>query len=376
MAAARGFLLLGTTALAGAGLLSAPPALAAEARPGGALDVTVTGFVRFFATGGDLDNARLDDAVSSGLDFLNDTEVHLVLAGRNDATGLEYGGKVELEADTSATANADETWLYLRSGWGEVKFGDEDGIADFDGMAVSAASVAAGTGGLDGDVVEIFGGGVRTYDLLGTSDSSKIIYSLKPETGLQLGLSYTPNLDGIDSGSGSGDALAPKGVEAGDVVEAAVGFAAELGGGAAGKVVLSGLHGDIKDEDEAGGDDFWGVQIGAAVELFGVELGGSYLTEEVGGIEADAVTLGAGVDIGEVGVSINYGRVVDSDGITDGDNELDKPWTVILSADVGLLPGLSLAGDVAYFDNDVRGEVVDADDDDGWQGVARLGLAF
>jgi hypothetical protein len=105
MAAARGFL-LGTTALAGAGLLSVPPALAAEARPGGALDVTVTGFVRFLATGGDLDNARLDDTISTGLDFLNDTEVHLVLAGRNDATGLEYGGKVELEADTSATASA------------------------------------------------------------------------------------------------------------------------------------------------------------------------------------------------------------------------------------------------------------------------------
>jgi outer membrane protein OmpU len=375
MAAARRSL-LGTTALAGAGLLAASPALAAEARPGGALDVTVSGFVRFLATGGDIDNARLDDTISTGLDFLNDTEVHAVLGGRNDATGLEYGGKVELEADTSAEANADETWLFLRSGWGEVKLGDEDGIADFDGMAVSAASVAAGTGGLDGDVVEVFGGGVRTYDLVGTSDATKVIYSFKPETGPQLGLSYTPNLDDIDSGSGNGDALALKDVAAGDVVEAALGFAGELGGGVAGKVVLSGLYGDIKDEDEAGGDDFWGAQLGASVELFGVELGGSYLTEEVGAVEADAVTLGAGVEIGEVGVSINYGQIVDSDGIADGGNELDKPWTVILSADVGLLPGLSLAGDVAYFDNDVRGEVVDADDDNGWQGVARLGLAF
>jgi hypothetical protein len=30
---------------------------------------------------------------------------------------------------------------------------------------------------------------------------------------------------------------------------------------------------------------------------------------------------------------------------------------------------------VSYFDNDVEGDVVNADDDNGWQGVTRLGLA-
>jgi hypothetical protein len=48
----------------------------------------------------------------------------------------------------------------------------------------------------------------------------------------------------------------------------------------------------------------------------------------------------------------------------------------VLSADYGLLPGLVLQGDLAYFDNDVKGDVVDADDDDGWFGVAALSLSF
>ena len=40
------------------------------------------------------------------------------------------------------------------------------------------------------------------------------------------------------------------------------------------------------------------------------------------------------------------------------------------------MPGLVLAADLGYLDNDVKGEVVNVDDDNGWQGVTRLGLAF
>lgn len=367
-------LLLGTSALVGAGTL-AGSAMAATVQPGGALDISVSGFVRFLTAHGDRDNARLDDTTSTGLEFLNDTEVHFKVAGTHDATGVQYGATIELEADTNRTDNADETYVFFRGGWGEVQLGDTDGIADFDGMAVSAASIAAGTGGLDGDVVDIFAGGITTYDPVGTSDATKILYKLTPKTGLQLGFSYTPNLNALGSGGGNGDALAAKDVEAGDVVEGAVGYAASLGGLDL-QVVASGLYGDIKNEDEAGGDDYWEAQAGLVVGLFGFEIAGSYLTEEAGGLEADAITLGVATKLGRAEVSLNYGRFLDTDGLEVNGNELDKPWTIILSAHIGLMPGLVLAGDVSYFDNDVEGEVVNADDDDGWQGVTRLGLAF
>ena len=50
----------------------------------------------------------------------------------------------------------------------------------------------------------------------------------------------------------------------------------------------------------------------------------------------------------------------------------------MVSADVGLMPGLVLAGDVGFFDNDVDGDFEDlfGTDDNGYQAVARLGLNF
>ncbi len=367
-------LLLGTSALVGIGAL-APPAVAATVQPGGALDITVSGFVLILTALGERDKARLDDTVSSGPDFLNDAEVHFKVAGQHEPTGLRYGGTIELEADTNRTDNADETYLCLSGGWGQLQLGDTDGISDFDMMAVSAASIAAGTGGLDGDVVDIFAGAVTTYDPVGTSDATKILYSLAPKTGFQLGFSYTPNLNAIGSGANNGDSLATKDVEAGHVAEGAVGYAGSLGGLDL-TAMLSGLHGDIKDEDEAGGDEYWAAQGGLVLGAFGVELAGSYLMQEAGRLEADSFTLGLATKLGRADVSINYGRFLDADGLVVNGNGLSEPWTVILSANVGLMPGLVLAADFGYFDNDVEGEVVNADDDNGWQGVTRLGLAF
>ena len=36
-------------------------------------------------------------------------------------------------------------YLFLSGGWGQLQLGDTDGISDFDMMAVSAASIGAGT---------------------------------------------------------------------------------------------------------------------------------------------------------------------------------------------------------------------------------------
>jgi hypothetical protein len=37
------------------------------------------------------------------------TAVHVVARGQHDATGLEYGGTIEFEADTSREDDTDET---------------------------------------------------------------------------------------------------------------------------------------------------------------------------------------------------------------------------------------------------------------------------
>src|SRR5690242_20889707 len=109
--------LLATTAVLGVGMLATVPSVApsaAEVKPGGALDVTITGFLRAEAGGGEQDDFNGDPDKARGLDFRNDTEVHVLARGKSEQTGLEYGATVEFEADTDQTFNTDETWMFLR----------------------------------------------------------------------------------------------------------------------------------------------------------------------------------------------------------------------------------------------------------------------
>lgn len=362
-------LLLATTALSAC---TAWPLAAAEVAPGGALDLTVSGFARFLATAGEWRATQLDESLSQELDFQNDTEVHLVARGRSEGAGLEYGATVELEADTNVTANTDETWLFLRGGWGELRLGDEDGVADFSGMAVSAPGIAAGTGGLDGTQVDTYV--TKVYEPLGTSDATKISYFSPSFGGLQAGVSYTPQLAALDSGAGNGDSLATTDVEAQDVVEGALVYEGEPAGVGT-TLGLSGLVGDLKDVDEAAfgtGSDYWAVQAGAIVELLGLKLAGSYLVEEVASFEQQGITAGIGYEQGPLSVSVNYGLTLDADGV-----DFDQPSNLVLSASYALAPGLTLDGDLQYADNDLEGELAEAfADDSGVAGLVQLGLSF
>jgi outer membrane protein OmpU len=366
-------LLLGSTASLALATAVSPPTRAAEVLPGGALDITLSGFVRFLSTYGAWDDTQLDPGLSTGLDFENDTEVHVLVRGKHDATGVEYGGRIELEADTNASNNTDETWVFLRGGFGEFRLGDEDGIADEDGMAVSAASVAAGTGGLDGTQVDTYV--TRAFEPFGTSDATKAIYRSPSFGGFRFGASYTPNLSTIDNGSGNGDSLASKDVQAGDIVEGGVGYEGDIGGMAT-EIALTGLYGDVKDEATFGDDDYWAGQIGASLDFGAFSLAGSFLKEKIGEAEQDAYTLGAAYEIGLLSMSINYAESFNTEQRPTADFEFDNPRNIVVSATFALMPGLTLDGDVAFIDNDITGGPAEVDDDEGVVGVLQLGLAF
>ena len=365
-------LLLGSTALVGAGLLQIGlpgTAGAAEVLPGGALDVTISGFARFLATGGDLDAQRNNDTTSTGLDFRNDTEVHVILRGKHDATGMEYGGTVEFEADTNRTDNTDETWLFIRGGFGEARFGDEDGAVD--NSAIGAYTVAASTGGIDGTVVDVLA--ISPVRPTNSNDATKIRYYTPSFGGFQLGVSYTPNADiGVDPTNSfaavSGDTLANKDVELGDWVEGAAVYKGAFGGVGV-QASLVGSIADIKDEAALGGDDGWAWYGGAALDLFGFKVAGGFGDEEFGSLEKTYFNAGGAVKLGPANVSINYGQIIDSEGYT-----ADEPNNIILGADVGPMPGLIVGAELLYFDNDIEDPV--SDDDNGWVYLGTIRLAF
>jgi outer membrane protein OmpU len=188
------------------------PASAAEVRSGGALDIVISGFARFLVAYGDIDkkanfdppgDASFEDL--STFDFRNDTEVHIVATVTHDATGIEYGGTIEFEADTFGSdqdrteggerllnANTDETWIFVRGGLGELRAGDTDSASN--ALRVGADAVAVGTGGIDGTVVNI--DQVVNVDFDRTAeDRTKIVYYSPVFAGLQFGISYQPDSD-------------------------------------------------------------------------------------------------------------------------------------------------------------------------------------
>ena len=250
-----GRIMLSTTTVMGAGMASLGLPLGAgvaEVKPGGVLDVTITGFLRAEAGGGEEDDLSLDNSYSRGLDFRNDTEVHVLARGKSEQTGLEYGGTIEFEADTNSTFNTDESWVYLRGGWGELRMGDEDGAVD--NSIIGGQTIAAGTGGIDGSsfvVAGIAGEGVFPTE---TSDQTKIRYYTPSFGGFSLGVSYTPTSEGIDSGANNGDFIANKdgalAMDAQDTIEGAIVYDGDFGGVGL-KASVVGLYGELKNVHKA-----------------------------------------------------------------------------------------------------------------------------
>ncbi len=119
-----------TAAVEGSGHGMATTSAAAAVEAGGQPEITLTGYARFLAHGGQVDDARQDGSYSHSLEFSNDTKVHVLARARNGETGVEYGATIEFEADTDQEFNTDETWIYFTGGWGELRLGDDDGATD------------------------------------------------------------------------------------------------------------------------------------------------------------------------------------------------------------------------------------------------------
>jgi hypothetical protein len=345
-------ILLGTSALLGAGILAAASPASAQqgpaVTPGGKLDIQVTGFARFVWVVGDV-KERFGGQQSSS-DFRNDTEVHVVARGRDEATGLRYGATVEFEADTNRNDNTDETWILLGGTFGELRFGDEDGASDT--MKLGAFTLAAGTGGIDGtvDLPRLVAGD-------NTGDSTKVIYYSPRIAGFQLGVSYTPN---ANSG---GDNIAVTNVDgAKDVIEAGLNWVGDLGGVGI-KVGVIGHYGDSNDGDND--EDFNKLYGGGVVSLWGFDIGGGIGTQDTFGVERDWFNAGVAATLGPVRLSVTGGKVLDAD----DDIETEG---VVLSATIGILPGVTLDGDVLWFDEVGQG----GNFDDGVVGLVRLGVSF
>ncbi|MFO1087662.1 MAG: porin [Reyranellaceae bacterium] len=373
-------ILLATTAATLATITAPQGVSAAEVKAGGALDLTISGFLRAEAGGGEQDDLQLDADKARGLDFRNDTEIHVLAEARNEETGLEYGATVKFEADTNQDFNTDETWLFIRGGWGEMRMGDQDGIVE--NSIVGGQTLASGTGGIDGsDFVILTVAGGAVYPTL-TDDATKISYYTPSFSGFSLGVSFTPTQSVVDSDELNGDFIADKNgdaaMEGENVAEAGLIYDGELGEDIQLTSSLVGLYGKLRNggEEAFGDDTWWSATYGAVLDISGIQLGGSVGTDHLGDWNHQFMTAGIGYEFGPVSTSLTYAWIWDSNDDFSEANGYDKPRELVLSAGYALAPGLSLQGDIAAFDNDTNDSYDGGTGDTGWAGVGRFEVAF
>ena len=198
--------LLGTTALLGAGLV-ASPAFAADGIKLGVGGFFKEAYMVVFDddSEGELGNEHNTDG------FFNDAEVHFTGSTVLD-NGLEVGARIELEGETESD-QIDEAWIYFSGGFGEVRIGSDD-----EALANACIVPPGGTGnfsawspnqwGANGASLVTGFGGITSNSVCSgvddTGDAQKIIYITPNFAGFQLTVSYTPNGGDQDHNQGVG----------------------------------------------------------------------------------------------------------------------------------------------------------------------------
>jgi hypothetical protein len=362
-------LLLGTTAILGA--VSFASVAAADAPR-----VTVGGFIDFQAAHFD------DDLAAAGVNdygFRNDTEIHFSVDGKTDA-GLGYGAVVELEADatvdtTNSGLNSDRTYVYLDGNWGRFELGTNTDSAT--ALKVDASTIARATGGIDGDwfrfvaapnaafVVRpdlpVSHGGVTTPG--DTENAGKITYYTPSFSGLQLGLSYTPDTDAKGQVATSAVATTSLGAGYEDVFSGGLTYNRQFDSVALG---LS-ATGEMGDASVAGVQDLEAYALGASVGFAGFSVAGSWGDSEAINGDSEFWTAGVAYDYDAFGASVTY---LDSETELGGvDQDFDN---LVFGVDYAVAPGMTPYAEVALFDyNGVAGA-----DNDGTVFIVGTQLAF
>ena len=282
--------LLGTTALAAVSALAVTSASAQTLEErvrtleesmimgmtDSAWDVTVSGYLvgGFFLL--DQDGAPDEDFGSTNIRW-GGGEIQFLASTTLD-NGMEVGGRVELE-NVTAGDQIDETYIYARGGFGEVKFGADDSASNL--MHYSAPWF--GLNGIDSpNWRNAAGGAVATTNTQAhlSGDANKITYFTPRFSGFQFGISYAPTTEG--SGGGANNATRDRNDgNIHDFVSVGANFTRDLGGFSLG--ASAGWESGARDwgaDNDGPDDDPVNWHIGGNVSAQGFTFGGAYAINE------------------------------------------------------------------------------------------------
>ena len=232
-------ILLGSTALVGASLLGAAPVAAAEAPT-----ISFAGWTRVEVSFVDQD---LSTGNGRGYGFEVDDN-YLTWTARGTAdNGMTYTANSTMEFRGSTAVTVDEAKITLGNPWGTVVMGDDDGADDV--MMVGGFSLMTAGFGYDGGYTSAVNrGGVGFTGVFArlvgdTGDATKVSYFTPRMSGVQLGLSWTP-----DAGHNFDDGIIAEPDNDGDV-ENALGLGMNYNGKVGDVGVRFGItHGRAQDD--------------------------------------------------------------------------------------------------------------------------------
>lgn len=297
----------------------------------GEINILSGGELKFGLTAAE-DDQLSDGEGDRGYAFFADSELYFE-ADISPSDDLKIGAKVVLEADADIEeVNADETYMFASGAFGLVQLGRTQGAED--AMALGADTIAAGTGGIDGDTANL-----GEIAIVNSGDAAKISYYSPRVFGIQAGLSFTPDT-GDDEG-GVNDALEDEELEdLQDHIGLGVNIVRDLGDDLKAGLALVGSYGNGAD---AARNDLAALSIGGTLAIDDIELGASYGRNNAAE-DFRFGTAGVTVGIGEANAGIGYNYV---------DEQADGTTHVIaLSGDMLLFDGVELQGDVSYADPD------------------------
>ncbi|QQG35611.1 MAG: porin [Micavibrio aeruginosavorus] len=188
-----------STAIIGFGLCVGAPAFAQGNES--ALDLGLGGYFRGYVTYHNQDTAAGSE--ERHFDIIRDTEIHMDGKTEMD-NGLTVGVHFEFRADMGDGFTVDKSFMYASGEWGKVNFGGGDGVGYL--MQVAAPSADSNIDGMRHQLkavnYNLIGGMIGphlqdtewdySHDVSGSSD--KISYFSPIFSGLQAGVSYTPDV--------------------------------------------------------------------------------------------------------------------------------------------------------------------------------------
>ena len=196
--------LLAGTAFAAATMLVAGGALAADKKMmkpsisvGGFFNHEVGGILdrteETTTTAGGATTKMNDEVETSAIDSRTDAEVHFKGSAMLD-NGISISARVELEGDTDAKDQIDETFMTISGSFGQITLGNDDNAAD-KLLGPTNGSWATNVGSnpfLRGISWVGDASGLSRYSGLGVGDSNKVTYISPKLGGFSVGMSYIP----------------------------------------------------------------------------------------------------------------------------------------------------------------------------------------